>query len=224
MNDYADKTHTDRSQSVTSTTFKKQNDSEPTFQFADNRSKTITQRKLQEMMGNSTQAIQMQSIADNYTVKQQPVKLKEANIIQRNKSKRKGKGKFSTVGASPAAQAVTNMFIQQHIGNKAAATQMAQNRASTGITVSHTIDITETARLLSEMQQRINTGYYIPDNQVASPHAGGMQYLTNNSYKIWQTKVDKRGRIKAPKLTNNKFYYDVLGIAGNALHHFDGPA
>ncbi len=147
-----------------------------------------------------------------------------AGTIQMNRGKRKGKGKFSTVAASPAAQSVTNMFIQQHMGNKAAAHQMAQNRADSGITASHTIDLTETARLLSEMQQRIATGYYIPENQVMSPYAGGMQYLTGNSYKIWETSIDSRGRVKKTKEINKQFYYDVLGIAGNALHHFDGPA
>ncbi|MDE1206967.1 hypothetical protein [Tenacibaculum larymnensis] len=181
------------------------------MKIEDNRSEAVAQRKLEEAVSYSTQ-------------KQTPfIQFKKLGVMQLGR-KRKGKGKFSTVGASPAASAVTNMFIQQHIGNQVAARQMAQNRAGTGIAASHTIDISETAKLLSEMQQRINSGYYIPGNQVMSPYAGGMQYLTANSYKIWETSFDKKGRLKKTKMIHKKFYYDVLGMAGNALHHFDGPA
>jgi hypothetical protein len=185
-------------------------------EFEDNRTESTTQKKLQNTANDKIQTIQPMKMDDNESSQ-------HLSSVQFKKGKRKGKGKFSTVGSSPAANSVTNMFIQQHMGNYAAARQMAQNRSGTGISYSHTIDLTETARLLSEMQQRINAGYYIPDNQVMSPHAGGLQYLTGNAYKIWETKYDKKGRLKKTQLINKRFYYDVLGIAGNALHHFDGP-
>ncbi|MEX3020893.1 hypothetical protein AB4K05_14990 [Kluyvera sp. STS39-E] len=179
-------------------------------EIVDNRSGSIAQRKFLETRNSFSTPEQAQSI-----------QRKKLDILQLG-SKRKGKGKFSTVAASPAALAVTNMFIQQHLGNEAAAIQMARNRAGSGIAASHTIDLTETARLLSEMQQRITADYYVPENEVMSPYEGGMQYLTGNSYKIWETRFDKKGKLKKTKSVNKRFYYDVLGIAGNALHHFDG--
>ncbi|WP_333494838.1 hypothetical protein [Kluyvera sp. CHPC 1.251] len=196
---------------VANTVAQKKSNIKHGIEFVDNRTDSITQRKLYAAEEGFSTPTQTPSI-----------QLKKLDVLQLQ-GKRKGKGKFSTVGASPAAVAVTNMFINQHIGNYAAAVQMAQNRAGTGIAASHTIDLTETARLLSEMQQRIAAGYYIPGNQVMSPYAGGMQYLTGNTYKIWETKFSNKGKLKRTKMINTRFYYDVLGIAGNALHHFDGP-
>ena len=212
MHAQIEKTKESKRLSVADSVVQTKSNKRQSFEFADNRTDSITQRKLHEIEDGFSTSKQIPSM--------QLQKLAMFQLL----GKRKGKGKFSTVAASPAAMAVTNMFINQHIGNHSAAVQTAQNRAGTGIAASHTIDLTETARLLSEMQQRITAGYYIPENQVMSPYAGGMQYLTGNIYKIWETKFDKKGRLKKTKMINKQFYYDVLEIAGNALHHFDGPA
>ena len=83
MNTHADKTQENKSQSVTNAVSQKQSASEPTFQFVDNRLEAITQRKLQEMVNSSPQAkqtAQLQSMADNHSLLQQPIQKKENKI------------------------------------------------------------------------------------------------------------------------------------------------
>ncbi|GEM_PF-6010832 len=65
----------------------RQNSGKSTFQFADNRSETINQRKLQELAKNGPQAkqtAQLQAIADNYSLRQyQAIKNIKNHPIQR---------------------------------------------------------------------------------------------------------------------------------------------
>lgn len=194
--------------------------------IADSASKQKAQNKssvLQQDISNSGKVRQLknyQKMADAYSSKHPAPQINTSNVVQYRKPRRKGK--FSAVGTNPAANSVTNMFIGQHIGNQANAIQVAQNRGPSGIAYSHTIDITEIPNLISEMNGRIQGGYYVAANQVPSPHSGTLQYLTGNAYNIWESKFDNKGRIKNTKLVRKQFYYDVLPIAGNALHHFDG--
>lgn len=103
MNTHADKTQENKSQSVANELSQKQNGSESTFQFVDNRPEAIAQRKLQEMVNyrsrvsqlssfqdmanNSPQAKQaapLRAKADNHTAqKQQPM---DGVVIQRESS------------------------------------------------------------------------------------------------------------------------------------------
>lgn len=69
---YADKTQQNKSQLDYSSNSKKQRKS--TFQFVDNHPEAVTQRKLQEIANNSTQAkqaTQLQAMANNYSAQQQ---------------------------------------------------------------------------------------------------------------------------------------------------------
>lgn len=83
MNTHADKTQENKSRSVVNTVSQKKNGEESTFQFVDNQPEAIAQRKLQEMAKNSPQAkqaVQLKSMADNYSAQQQePIQKKENN-------------------------------------------------------------------------------------------------------------------------------------------------
>jgi hypothetical protein len=70
MNTHADKKQKNQSQSVANEVSQKQRNGESTFQFEDNRSEAVAQRKLQEMANNSSQtkqAAQLQSLANSRT-------------------------------------------------------------------------------------------------------------------------------------------------------------
>ena len=63
-----DKTQENKSQLVANSVSQKQNDSESTFQFVDNRPEAFAQQKLQEMANNSPKVKQLrafQAVADN---------------------------------------------------------------------------------------------------------------------------------------------------------------
>lgn len=82
MNTRADKTNENKSQSVFSANGQMQFGGESTFQFVDNRSEAVTQRKLQKLANNSPQvkqAAQLQTMADSYSAQQQ-------NIIQKKEN------------------------------------------------------------------------------------------------------------------------------------------
>lgn len=82
MNTHADKTQENKSQSVANDVSQKKSSSESTFQFIDNRSEAIAQRKLQEMANDSfhtKKAVQLQAMADNYSAQKQPLQRKENN-------------------------------------------------------------------------------------------------------------------------------------------------
>lgn len=83
MNTHADKTQENKSQSVANAVSHRQSTSESSFHFEDNRPEAIAQRKLQEMANNSPQAkqaVQLQSMADNYSAQEhQPIQKKENN-------------------------------------------------------------------------------------------------------------------------------------------------
>jgi len=82
MNTHADKTQENKNRSVANAVSKKQTSGESTFQFVGNRPEAIAQRKLQKMANNSSQAkqvAQLQTMADNYSVRQQqPIQLKKS--------------------------------------------------------------------------------------------------------------------------------------------------
>jgi hypothetical protein len=69
MNTHADKTPDSKSQTVVRNDYSAQSGSESSFQFADNRAETTSQRKLNELANNSQnlkQAAQLQSFAKSY--------------------------------------------------------------------------------------------------------------------------------------------------------------
>ncbi len=81
MNTHADKSHDNKNQSVANTISQKQGGGESTFQFTDNRPETVTQRKLQEMAGNSLQTkqtTQLETIAETNPIQ----RLTKSNVIQ----------------------------------------------------------------------------------------------------------------------------------------------
>jgi len=80
MNTHVDKSQEHKNQSMTNAVSQKQNNSESTFQFVDNRPEVIAQAKLQKMANNSPetkQVAQLQTMANNYAVyQQQPIQKK----------------------------------------------------------------------------------------------------------------------------------------------------
>lgn len=140
-----------------------------------------------------------------------------ARLLQR----RKGKGRFAQVAHSPGAAAVTNMFVTSHMGNERAARTIAETR---GLPVSHTIDIRDLGDLLSEMRTRQQQGYHVAANHVNNPNGNPNQYLTANTYNIWETRTDNKGRLKPTRLIERQFYYDAPAAHSGACHHFDGVA
>lgn len=134
---------------------------------------------------------------------------------------RRRKGRFTQASRSPGARALTQMFITSHMGGKRSARNIAATRQ---LPVSHTIDISELGRLQGEMHARQQQGYHVAANQVANPNGNANQYRTANTYKIWETTSDSKGRLKSTKLVQRPFYYDAPAGMGGALHHFDGPA
>ena len=98
MKTQADSIQENKSQSSSHGKFQSQGGGESTFQFVDNRSEAIVQRKLQEIANNSPHAIQLrafrdmannspqakkiaqfQAMADNQSAQQQPIQKKENN-------------------------------------------------------------------------------------------------------------------------------------------------
>lgn len=78
MNTHADKTQENKNQSLFNETSHKQNGSNSTFQFVDNRPEAIAQRKLQEMANNSQQVSQLkafQGMANNDSQAKETVQL-----------------------------------------------------------------------------------------------------------------------------------------------------
>jgi len=83
MNTHADKTQEDKSQSIANEVSQKRGGGESIFQFVDNPSEAVAQRKLQEVANNSPQAkqvAQLQAMADNYSTQQKsPIQKKKNN-------------------------------------------------------------------------------------------------------------------------------------------------
>ena len=80
MKTQADSIQENKSQSSSHGKFQSQGGGESTFQFVDNRSEAIVQRKLQELANNSPHAkkiAQFQVMADNQSAQQQPIQKKE---------------------------------------------------------------------------------------------------------------------------------------------------
>ena len=82
MKTQADRIQEDKSQSSSHSKSQFQSSGKSTFQFVDNRSEAIVQRKLQELANNSPHAkkiAQFQVMADNQSAQQQPIQKKENN-------------------------------------------------------------------------------------------------------------------------------------------------
>ena len=82
MKTQADRIKEEKSQSSSHSKFQSQGSGKSTFQFVDNRSEAIVQRKLQEIANNSPHAkkiAQFQAMADNQSAQQQPIQKKENN-------------------------------------------------------------------------------------------------------------------------------------------------
>ncbi|MEP5341105.1 MAG: DUF4157 domain-containing protein [Algibacter sp.] len=82
MNTLADKRQENKNQSKTTAVSQKQSSGVSSFQFVNNRCEVVTQRKLQDMINSSLQvkqAAQLQTMANNYTTKQQQSIQKKEN-------------------------------------------------------------------------------------------------------------------------------------------------
>jgi len=83
MNSHADKKQESKSQASTNSLNNQQSNAEPAFQFVDNRSEAIAQRKLQDIAKNSPQvkkATQLQAMAADYSAQHsKPIQKKENN-------------------------------------------------------------------------------------------------------------------------------------------------
>lgn len=113
---------------------------------------------------------------------------------------------------------ISQAFIDNHMGNVEDAQKIALKRAGT-IPKSHTVSLADLARINSEIKQRQEAGFHIDGNRVINPQNENEQFLTANSYSIFETKYDNRNRCKPTKEISRRFFYDV---AGGKLHHFDG--
>ncbi|MDP2713393.1 hypothetical protein [Rheinheimera sp.] len=85
MNTHADITQKSKTQSAANAAFKKQNFGESTFQFVNNRSEAIAQKKLQEDANNSPQALQSKAVREmvnnNFAQQKQPIQKKENTTV-----------------------------------------------------------------------------------------------------------------------------------------------
>lgn len=88
MNTHADKTQENKSQSGSSADSQMISNSQSTFQFVDNRPEAVTQRKLQEIANNSSQAkqaAQFKAMAVNYTNQQHQPYQRQENTPEQSK-------------------------------------------------------------------------------------------------------------------------------------------
>ncbi|MBD2449267.1 DUF4157 domain-containing protein [Nostoc sp. FACHB-152] len=132
-----------------------------------------------------------------------------------------------TLRKSGAASVISDLFRQQHMGNFKKAQDIAQERAGTIPGACHVISIDELSSIRSEINNRETNGYHaVAANRVVNPSTGNNQFLTDNSYKIFEFSYDGKNRVKKGKTINNHFYYDAIpnGAGGFILHHFDGIA
>ncbi len=82
MNTHADKTQKNTIPSVANAFSEKRSGREPTFQFVDNRPEALSQRKLQEIANNSSQAkqtAQLQAMADDHSARKRHLIKKNEN-------------------------------------------------------------------------------------------------------------------------------------------------
>lgn len=188
-----------KSRAIANSVAQKKSNGKQGFGFVDNRPEMVTQRKVQEVANKSTRVIQ-------------------------NK-----KGKGTSIGKamrkSGAANVISSMFIQQHIGNYKTAEKMAEHRAGTIPGSCHVISIDELSNIYAEINNRETSGYHaVVANKVVNPATGNNQFTTANSYKIFEFSYDKRNRVKKGREINAQFFYDAIpdGAGGFILHHFDG--
>jgi len=154
----------------------------------------------------------MPSIANNDT-----------KVIQNKKDKGASIGK--TMRKSGAANVISSMFTEQHMGNYKTAEKMAEKRAGTIPGSCHVISIDNLSNLYAEINSRETTGYHaVVGNREVNPATGNNQFKTANSYKIFEFSYDKKNRVKKGREINTQFFYDVIpnGVGGFILHHFDG--
>jgi len=87
MNTHADKTQENKSQSFSDSVSLKQNGTEPTFQYTDNRTQSVVQRKLREMADNSQQVNQLKAfheVANNIQQTKRSIQLQADTGVQQN--------------------------------------------------------------------------------------------------------------------------------------------
>jgi len=201
MYEQIEKPKESKSRAVSNSFAQKQRSGKSTFQFVDNRSEAIAQRKLQKMANDSTKT------------------------IQNKKGKKKGASIGKAMRKSGAANVISSMFTEQHMGNYKTAKKMAEQRAGTIPGSCHVISIDELSRIYAEINNREVAGYHaIVGNRIVNPMTGNNQFVTANSYKIFEFSYDKKNRVKKGREINKQFFYDAIpnGAGGFILHHFDG--
>ena len=111
MNTHADKMQEKKNQSVAAESSKIQSSGESTFQFVDNRSEAIAQRKLQEMAKNSQRVMQLKSfqrmISDSH--KRVTTEHLAPLSIQRKSSESIRSQKIAQLAAADLTTAVSQM-------------------------------------------------------------------------------------------------------------------
>ncbi|MEH1948994.1 MAG: DUF4157 domain-containing protein [Nostoc sp.] len=145
--------------------------------------------------------------------------------VQRSPSTKASLGK--TIRKSGADSVISSLFIEQHMGNFKTAENIAKIRAGTIAGACHVISIDELSSIYSEINNRETIGYHaVVANRVVNPLTGRNQFLTANSYKIFEFSYNGKNEPKKGKTINKKFYYDAIpnGADGFSLHHFDGIA
>ena len=120
MNTHADKTQVNKNQSVKNAVSQKHCKGESTFQFADIRSETLAQRKLNEMLNNSfsvsqLRAFQVLSNKSQKTKKSTQVKSLSDNYPNQQRQLRKGENmsvKSEELQSNSISQSVDRVVIQ----------------------------------------------------------------------------------------------------------------
>jgi|GEM_PF-1976605 len=151
--------------------------------------------------------------------------VKDKDTLQLKPKKKKGASIGKTMRKSGAANVISNMFIQQHMGNYKTAMKIAQQRAGTIPGNCHIVSIGELSKLYKEINNRETSGYHaIVGNRVINPATGNNQFATTQAYTIFEFSYDKKNRVKKGKTIKKRFYYDAIPTAagGFILHHFDG--
>ncbi|WPR76519.1 hypothetical protein [Algoriphagus sp. NG3] len=214
MNRHAEKTSENKRQGVASNVPKLQSNGESAFQFLDNRPEAIAQRKLQKAFNSSQRVQQLKAYPE--TAYNSP------KVIQK---KPKGASIGKGMRKSGAANVISSMFIQQHMGNYKTAEKIAEQRAGTIPGSCHVISIDELSSIYAEINNRESTDHHaVAGNRVINPNTGNNQFQTANSYKIFEFSYDKKNRVKKGREIKASFYYDAIpnGAGGFILHHFDG--
>jgi hypothetical protein len=112
MNTYTNKISENKSNTVASSLPKQQSGDTSTLSFVDNRPKSIAQRKMQEVMNNSTQSKQVVQLKNYNTFIGKPIQLVNRLTMHQAKA---GGGQGSNISTSAEVTAVINSGVLKDI-------------------------------------------------------------------------------------------------------------